>query len=138
MRQFTTAVVLILMGTIASAQSEQAYSDAQIDAAIEIGYDDDLDQIMHTCNASVGGLWNKLGEAISNAEGQPLREWRIHGQPPLARIAQEADFARGVVGRLHHWFYRSNRVLMQRLASSAIVASSRRASSATFTFSSAG
>ena len=94
MRQFTTAVVLILMGTLASAQSEQAYSDAQIDAAIEIGYDDDLDQIMHTCNASVGGLWNKLGEALSNAEGQPLREWRIHGQPPLARIAQEADFAR--------------------------------------------
>ena len=94
MRQFTTTVVLILMGTLASAQSEQEYSDAQIDAAIEIGYDDDLDQIMHTCNASVGGLWNKLGEALSNAEGQPLREWRIHGQPPLARIAQEADFAR--------------------------------------------
>ena len=45
MRQFTTTVVLILMGTLASAQSEQEYSDAQIDAAIEIGYDDDLDQI---------------------------------------------------------------------------------------------
>ena len=96
MRHFVTAVALILMGwgTLASAQSEQLYSDTQINAAIEIGYNDDVDRIMHTCNASVGGFFNKLSEAISNAEGQPLRAWRIHGQPPLARVAQEADFAR--------------------------------------------
>ena len=96
MRYFATAVVLILMGwgTLASAQSEQSYSDAQINAAIELGYDDDLDRIMHTCNAEVGGLFNKLREGLTNAEGQPLRAWRIHGQPPLARVAQEADFSR--------------------------------------------
>ena len=96
MRYFATAVVLILMGwgTLASAQSEQSYSDAQINAAIELGYDDDLDRIMHTCNASVGGFFNKLNEALNSAEGQPLRAWRIHGQPPLARVAQEADFSR--------------------------------------------
>ena len=73
MRHFATAVVLILTGwgTLASAQSEQSYSDAQINAAIEIGYDEDLDRIMHTCNASVGGFFNKLSEALTNAEGQP-------------------------------------------------------------------
>ena len=54
----------------------------------------DLDRIMHSCNANVGGFWNRLNETLNTAEGQPLRAWRIHGQPPLARIAQEADFAR--------------------------------------------
>ena len=96
MRYLATVVALILMGwgTPASAQSEPSYSDEQINAAIEVGYNDDLDRIMHSCNASVGGFFNKLNEALSSAEGQPLRAWQIHGQAPLARVAQEADFAR--------------------------------------------
>ena len=96
MRHFATAVALILMGwgTLASAQSEQSYSDAQINAAIEIGYNDDLDRIMHSFNANVGGLWNKLNEALNTDDGQPLRAWRIHGQPPLVRVAQEAEAQR--------------------------------------------
>ena len=96
MRYFATVVALILMGwgTPASAQSEPSYSDEQINAAIEVGYNDDLDRIMHSCNASVGGFFNKLNEALNSAEGQPLRAWQIHGQAPLARVAQEADFAR--------------------------------------------
>ena len=71
------------------------YTDAQIAAAIEFGYNhgDDLDDIQHSCTAAVGGLWNRLAESLETGEGQPLRKWRIHGQPPLARIAQEADFA---------------------------------------------
>ena len=96
MRYFATVVALILMGwgTPASAQSDPSYSDEQINAAIEVGYNDDLDRIMHSCNASVGGFFNKLSEALNSAEGQPLRAWQIHGQAPLARVAQEADFAR--------------------------------------------
>ena len=96
MRYFATVVALILMGwgTPASAQSEPSYSDEQINAAIEVGYNDDLDRIMHSCNASVGGFFNKLNEALNSAEGQPFRAWQIHGQAPLARVAQEADFAR--------------------------------------------
>ena len=96
MRYFVTVVALILMGwgTPASAQSEPSYSDEQINAAIEVGYNDDLNRIMHSCNASVGGFFNKLNEVLNSAEGQPLRAWQIHGQAPLARVAQEADFAR--------------------------------------------
>ena len=50
--------------------------------------------MMHSCTAKIGGLWNRLSEALSTEEGQPLRAFRIHGQPPLSRVAQEADFAR--------------------------------------------
>jgi len=75
-------------------QIEPIYTDAQIAAAVDVGWNDDLDRIMHSCTASIGGLWNMLGEALSTGEGQPLRAFRIHGQPPLSRVAQEADFAR--------------------------------------------
>ena len=73
---------------------EPAYTDAEIAGAIDVGWDDDLDRIMHSCNANIGGFWNQLSEVLTNEEGQPLREFRIHGQPPLSRVAQEADFAR--------------------------------------------
>ena len=76
------------------APIEPIYTDAQIAAAIDVGWNDDLDRIMHSCTANIGGLWNRLGEALSTGEGQPLRAFRIHGQPPLSRVAQEADFAR--------------------------------------------
>lgn len=49
---------------------------------------------MHSCTANIGGFWNALSEVLTNEEGQPLRAFRIHGQPPLSRVAQEADFAR--------------------------------------------
>ena len=45
---------------------------------------------MHSCTANIGGFWNRLSETLSTAEGQPLRAFRIHGQPPLSRVAQEA------------------------------------------------
>ena len=43
--------------------------------------------------AWVGGFWNQLAESLSGETGQPLRAFRIHGLPPLARIAQEAEQA---------------------------------------------
>lgn len=73
---------------------EPAYTDAELAGAIDISWDDDLDRIMHSCNANIGGFWNQLSQVLPNEEGQPLREFRIHGQPPLSRVAQEADFAR--------------------------------------------
>ena len=73
---------------------EPAYPDTQIAAAIDVGWNDDLDRIMHSCTANIGGFWNALSEVLTNEEGQPLRAFRIHGQPPLSRVAQEADFAR--------------------------------------------
>ena len=73
---------------------EPIYTDAQIAAAVDVGWNDDLDRIMHSCTANIGGFWNRLGEALNTGEGQPLRAFRIHGQPPLSRVAQEADFAR--------------------------------------------
>ena len=77
-----------------AAPVEPVYSDAQVAAAIDVGWNDDLDRIMHSCTANIGGFWNRLNEALSTDEGQPLRAFRIHGQPPLSRVAQEADFAR--------------------------------------------
>ena len=80
---------------------EPVYTDDQIAAAVDVGWNDNLDRIMHSCTANIGGFWNRLGEALSTGEGQPLRAFRIHGQPPLSRIAQEADFARrAYTGRL--------------------------------------
>ena len=73
---------------------EPVYTDTQIAAAVDVGWNDDLDRMMHSCTANIGGLWNRLSEALSTGEGQPLRAFRIHGQPPLSRVAQEADFAR--------------------------------------------
>ena len=93
---------VFMLATATAAASPQSdgtnpvpYTDAQIAAAIDFGYHngDDLNDIQHTCTAAVGGLWNRLAESLSTGEGQPLRKWRIHGQPPLARVAQEADFA---------------------------------------------
>ncbi len=84
----------LVLGSGVAGTAAAQYTDAQIEAAISVGWDDDLDRIMHTCTANVGGFWNRLNEALTTAEGQPLRAWRIHGQPPLARVAQEADFAR--------------------------------------------
>lgn len=80
--------------TAPAAPVERVYSDAQVAAAIDVGWNDDLDRIMHSCTANIGGFWNRLNEALSTDEGQPLRAFRIHGQPPLSRVAQEADFAR--------------------------------------------
>ena len=71
-----------------------AYTDSQIAAAIDVGWNEDLDRIMHTCTANIGGFWNTLSEVLSTDTGQPLRAFEIHGQPPLSRVAQEADFAR--------------------------------------------
>ena len=88
----TLTVLMILVAGLASAQED--YTDDQIEQAIHTGWNDDLDRIMHSCNASIGGFFNRFAEALSIGEGQPLRSWRIHGQPPLARVAQEADFAR--------------------------------------------
>ena len=36
---------------------EPAYTDAEIAGAIDVGWDDDLDRIMHSCNANIGGFW---------------------------------------------------------------------------------
>ena len=77
-----------------AAAVEPVYTDAQIAAAVDVGWNDDLDRIMHSCTANIGGFWNRVNEALSTNEGQPLRAFRIHGQPPLSRVAQEADFAR--------------------------------------------
>ena len=77
-----------------AAPVEPVYTDAQIAAAVDVGWNDDLDRIMHSCTANIGGFWNRLSETISTTEGQPLRAFLIHGQPPLSRVAQEADFAR--------------------------------------------
>ena len=78
----------------APTDTEPVYTDAQIAAAVNVGWNDDLDRIMHSCTANIGGLWNRLSEALSTEDGQPLRAFRIHGQPALSRVAQEADFAR--------------------------------------------
>ena len=88
-------VLATVLSSTLTAQEPPAYTDAQIEAAIQVGYDDDdLDRIMHTCRASVGGFWNKLADAAGGTTAAPLRQFRIHGQPPLARVAEEADFAR--------------------------------------------
>ena len=73
---------------------QSVYSDEHIGGAIDVGWNDDLDRVMHTCTANIGGFWNTLSEVLTTETGQPLRAFRIHGQPPLARVAQEADFAR--------------------------------------------
>ena len=67
-----------------AAPGEPVYTDAQIAAAVDVGWNDDLDRIMHSCTANIGGFWNRLSETLSTAEGQPLRAFRIHGQPPLS------------------------------------------------------
>ena len=77
-----------------AAPQDHPYTDTQIEAAIDVGWNDDLDRIMHSCIANDGGFWNRQNRAVTAAKGQPLRVWRIHGQPPLSRVAQEADFAR--------------------------------------------
>lgn len=88
-------VIATVLSSSLAAQEPAGYTDAQIEAAIQVGYvDDDLDRIMHTCRASVGGFWNKLADAAGGTTAAPLRQFRIHGQPPLARVAEEADFAR--------------------------------------------
>ncbi len=101
-RATPACMAIIASAATASPRDEDAdstnytstYTDDQIAAAIEVGWNDDLDDIMHSCSASIGGFWNRLNEALSTGEGQPLRRFRIHGQPPLSRVAQEADFAR--------------------------------------------
>ena len=87
-------VVATVLSIPLAGQEPPVYTDAQIEAAIDIGWEDDLDRVMHTCRASVGGFWNKLADAAGGTTAAPLRQFRIRGQSPLARVAEEADFAR--------------------------------------------
>ena len=88
------AAAVVSTGALAQESGSAVYSDAAIEEAIDYGWRDRLGDIRHDCGASIGGFWNTFAEALTTAEGQPLREFRIYGSPPLARVAEEADFAR--------------------------------------------
>lgn len=92
---------LLAFPALCAAGQEPAYSRAEIEAAIEIGVRDRIDRIEHSCDASVGGFWNKLAEGLSAGQGaggqwHGIRQFQITGQSPMARVAR---YAAGVARR---------------------------------------
>ena len=96
-----TALIGILAAGAVSfgAAQDPVYSQADIEAAIDIGVRDRVDRIQHSCTAEIGGFWNKLGEALTAQQGSfgqwhGIRKFRITGQPPMSRVARYAADAR--------------------------------------------
>ena len=45
------SLTALLGSPLGAAPQDAPYTDAQIEAAIDVGWGDDLDRIMHSCNA---------------------------------------------------------------------------------------
>ena len=97
---------LVVVGVLSPAAAQgQSYSAQEITAAINYGLRNDVGDISHNCRAGTGGWGNLLGQAIGagivgglTGNDDPLestpwmgvKDWRITGIPPLARIARYA------------------------------------------------
>ena len=94
--RFVSVLVLVLAVFVGFAGKVEAadYSDAQIEAAINTGWEGDIGRIMHRCTAAVGGGWNAFANSVLGNTGRTARSWIVEGFSPLARIAQEADAAK--------------------------------------------
>ena len=75
MRQITTFVIaavvigVSMFAVAGGAAGQGAYSDEAIQAAIDIGARDKVQDIRPSCTAEVGGFWNKLSENLAASEG---------------------------------------------------------------------
>ena len=91
------AAALPLLALLAPAPADaQPYSAEDLGFALEQGLRGDADRLQDSCDASVGGFWNKLNEALQSTQGADgsyhgVRRFRITGQPPLARVAWHAE-----------------------------------------------
>ena len=94
MRQITTFVIaavvigVSMFAVAGGAAGQGAYSDEAIQAAIDIGAWDKVQDIRPSCTAEVGGFWNKLSENLAASEGWGgVRKFSIVGWSPLSRAA---------------------------------------------------
>ncbi len=98
------AAVAIIGGASPALAQEPTYSRADVEAAISIGVRGRVDRIQHNCTARLGGsggFWGRaIGAGVAGALDQApsgqyneVREYRITGQPPMARVAEYANGA---------------------------------------------